>query len=419
MRVAASCPLVADLACRRQRQSRCQMYSPAVSHRQIVRDLSSMQAVRHLVSIDCTNTHPHPLHGISMDFRIHEADAHEIREEAIDFFWRLRSWGSLSRLEDYRSMWDWRYTRLAEGRPRVWVARADATNEVVGHLAVYPRRLRYGDQILSAIVPGNFVVHRDYRNTLIGPRLAMQPRSVVRRGEAELVVAFGNEAAHMMFSRQGYIALGGFAEYRYMTRWGPTLGRRFRPAALLGPAVDAAFALRRRRLAPAVPAGLVVRELDSAAVNALDLRHWAPSTHVESGGSGAYLAGRFLADPFVRRRLFGIFDEKTGRIEAYVAVTAEPASRVWECRTNPDRLDIPAATVLVALNLPGTESLSVSMLAASEVAPGFTAHGLLRRPSSAYEASRQWSVYVPNEHSLAEALKRPERWALFLGSTHY
>lgn len=358
-------------------------------------------------------------HGTGMNFNILEADPAEIREEAIDFFWRLRSWGSLSRLEDYRAMWDWRYTRLGEGKPRVWIARVEGTGEIVGHLAVYPRRLRYDDQVLHAVVPGNFVVHREHRNTLIGPRLAMQPRSLVRRGEAELVMAFGNEAAHMMFMRQGYTALGGFAEFRHMIRWGPTLGRRFRPAALAGPVLDMAFALRRRLGAAAIPAGFLVYELDSAAVNALDLSHWAPSTHVESDGSGAYLAGRFLADPFVKRRLFGIFDERSAGIEAYVVVTAEPASRVWECRTNPERLDIPTATVLVAQHLPGTESLSVSTLAASDVAPGFTAHGLLRRPSGAYEARRQWSLYIPDEHPLAATLKQPERWALFLGSTHY
>lgn len=318
-------------------------------------------------------------------------------------------------------MWDWRYTRLGEAKPRIWIARTESTGEIVGHLAAYPRRLRCGRQMLRAIVPGNFVVDPAYRNTLIGPRLAMQPRSVVRRGEAEVVVAFGNEAAHTMFARQGYTALGGFTEYRYMTHWGPTLARRLRPAALLGPLVDGVFALHRRLRAPVLPAGLLVRELDVGAATALDLDidYWPPSVKVEAAGTGPYLAGRFLADPFVERRLLGIFDQATDRMEAYVVVTAELASRVWECRTNAQRLDVPTAIRLAAHNLSETESLSVSTLASSELTADFPAHGFLRRPPSAYEASRRWSVYVPDAHPLAGVLKRPESWALFLGSTHY
>lgn len=355
-----------------------------------------------------------------MSFTVVEVDPHDIRESAIDFFWRLRRW-PLPTIDAYRENWDWRYGQLGDGPPRIWIARDDASGEIIGHLAVHPRKYLLDGHELDAVVPGNFVVHRDHRNTLIGPRLAIQPRALVRRNEADMVLAFGNEAAHSMFIRQGFTDLGGFAEYLDVRRWAPSLHRRFRPAAALGPVLDVAFAVRRRlrSRSAATDTMLALREMNAAEVGQARFDHWAPSRRLEAAGSPQYLAGRFLGDLNSRRRMIGIFDITHGTLEGYAVVTSDPPIKLWDCRVNSARLDTVSAIQMVAGHLRPLDRLSVSTLQGSALAADLRARGLLERRPGDYDANRRWSVYLRPDHPLASRLGDPLDWALLYGSTHY
>src|SRR5690606_3884062 len=114
----------------------------------------------------------------SMALEVKLLEPAEAREPMVDFLWQQRHWPWQTR-DEYVSAWDWRYSALSEGEPRVWLASEDG--EVVGQIAVYFRRYLLAGQEIRVGVPGNLLVRADLRDTMIGPRLVNLPRTLVRK----------------------------------------------------------------------------------------------------------------------------------------------------------------------------------------------------------------------------------------------
>lgn len=355
-----------------------------------------------------------------MAFEVQQLEPAAAREPMVDFLWEQKHWPWQSR-EEYATAWDWRYSALSDGEPRVWLARQEGA--VVGQIAVYFRRYRLGGQELRVGVPGNLLVRKDLRDTMIGPRLVNLPRTLVRKGEADLILAYGNAAAHSMFLRLGFKDLGAMQHYADVRRAGPALGRRLRVAAAAGPLVDAGFGARRwwrrRALRPTRP--LEVRPIAPADTSTIDRGSWRqdPAALV-ADDQPEFVSRRFIECPHAPRRLFGLFDRQDGSLHGYVVAEGDNRLKIWDCQVNEAVLSEPEAVARVVDSLSGVETVLVPLLPTSRVAQRFRDAGYLERVAEDYvEAHTWWSAYWQDNHPLAEQLSRTELWRLWFGANHY
>lgn len=353
---------------------------------------------------------------------IQEIRPEELREELIDFFWSQRHWPYPTR-EDYARAWDWRQASLGVESARVWIARAEDTGEILGHIAVYPRRFRFRGRELRVAVPGNFLVREDQRNTLIGPRLATGLRRLVIDREYDVVLAYANPAAHQMFTRLGFRVLGQFHEFLDVRRSASILRRYGKGAVIAAPIVDAAMAIRRRWLQRHSGRDVMdweARLLDSAAVRQLDRAHWAViEDRLAPACLGQFIAGRFLDAPFTDYQVVGIYDN-SGRVQALVVVNPRRRVRVVECAVNPLAIDSATAISVALRALPEPHAVLVQTLPSSQLAGELERAGYIaREPLDPVAARTWWSAFWRDDHPLATELAHSSRWALLFGSTHY
>lgn len=350
--------------------------------------------------------------------QISEVKAASVRDEVVDLLWQHRHWPGSTR-EDYVRLWEWRYSSLAEGEPRVWAAR-EPGGGLMGHVAMFPRRFRVGATEIRCMVPGDVLVHADWRKSGVGGRLLFLPKSLVTAGRFDMVLVMGNALSHRVCLRLGYHDLGTHHLYVDVRRTGPWLKRRFAPAAALAPGLDALGAGRRRlrqRGARRAGRGLRVETLNGDRVRRLRRTHWAYAEDRLVAAEGeAYLAGRFLDDPLTRREMFALIGESDGTLEGLVTVEYRGSSAVvCDCRVNADRLDEASAIALVGDHLPDTVSMySVPALPGSLLARALRAAGFLHRtpPERGIQASAFWRP----DHPAAAELRRLERWSLYTGA---
>ncbi|MGH7461390.1 MAG: GNAT family N-acetyltransferase, partial [Longimicrobiales bacterium] len=280
-------------------------------------------------------------------------EAPAVREGVVRFFWEQQHWPGSSH-DDYYRMWDWRYSSLSDGEPYVYIARVQGTDTIVGHIAVYPRRFQVGGVELKVGVPGNLVVRPDYRNNVVGPRIVVFPRALVRDGELDMVLAFANPAAHGLFVRLGFHDLGLMHTYSDVRKSAPLLRRRMRAAAGLGPLVDLALSLRRllrTGRSKRALGGLEVRPLTPEAFATSDRSHWThPSDRLVAADSTSYVVRRYLECPYAPRQMYGLLDD-SGRLEGYTILDEQGRIIVWDCQVNHSRLREPLAISMVASHL--------------------------------------------------------------------
>lgn len=348
----------------------------------------------------------------------------EVREQVVELMWEHRHWPGETR-EDYRRLWEWRYRALGDGPPGVRVART-TDGRVVGHTAVFPRTFRFGDRRLRGAVPGDILVHRDWRRHGIGVQLMLLPKQMVRRGDLDVVIVVGTYRAHEILVRLGFEELGGFHRHVRVLDSRPLLeGRLPRPAlaAAAAPVVDGALGLAGwlpRRRVRSRAAGLEVVALDPDAVAGMDRSHWSfPADRLVGEDSPSYLVRRFLQDPHTRRELLALRDGATGDVEGHVVVEHDGGTAtVCDCRVNADRLDEAAAISLAGERLSGRAAVyQVPALPGSDLAGRLRSLGFLHRspvrpPGERVHVSAYWDPDLP----FADALRGPEAWSLYTGA---
>lgn len=362
--------------------------------------------------------------GRSGGVTVERVEPDEVREQVVELMWEHRHWPGETR-EDYRRLWAWRYRALGDGRPGVRVARTP-DGRVVGHTAVFPRTFRFGDRRLRGAVPGDILVHRDWRRHGIGVRLMLLPKQMVRRGDLDLVIVVGTYQAHEILVRLGFEELGGFHRHVRVLDSRPLLEGRLPGPALAtaaAPLVDGALGLAGwlpRRRARSRAAGLEVVALDADEVAGMDRGHWSfPAGRLVGEDSPTYLVRRFLKDPCTRRELLALRDEATGAVEGHVVVEHDGGTAtVCDCRVNADRLDEAAAVALAGDQLAGRAAVyQVPALPGSDLAGrlrslGFLHRSPVRTPEERVHVSAFWDPDLP----CADELRGPEAWSLYTGA---
>lgn len=354
-------------------------------------------------------------------FEITRVEPRAIRDELVDLLWEHHHWPGSSPAE-YLRLWEWRYRSLGDGEPLAWVARAPDDGKLVGHIAFFPRRFRLGGLELRGAAPGDVIVDRAWRRHGLGARLLLLPKQLVRKGDFDLVLIAGSLLVHRLGTRLGYHDLETLHAHVDLRRSGPALARRFAPATALGPLVDLASSVRRRRRqreARRTGRRFAVEPLGLDAVVSLDRAHWSfPPDRLVGVDSTGYLARRFLDDPFNTRQLFALRDRASGRTEGYVIVEYRGArATVCDCRVNAATLTEATAIAVVGRHLPAeTEVYSVPVLPGSVLSDELRASGFVhRRPQEPPEARLHLMAFWRPEDPHAADLARLERWNLYLG----
>jgi GNAT superfamily N-acetyltransferase len=358
-----------------------------------------------------------------MSFDFQRVDPQSVRDDVVRFFKSYGSWPAETP-EEYYQVWDWRYSALSEGPPAAYVARLKSTGEIVGHIGVYRRNFRYGDANIRVCVPGNLLVHPDWQQNVVGVRLLMFLRSLVRTGEFDAVLGFGNRTANGMLQRMGFTQLGIMHTYVDIRDSAPLLRRRRRALAAAAPLVNLGVSMRRVWSQIENDGGshsnLVVRRLTAEEFLLLDRSHWAGSDRLVASESNKFVVDRYLNEPRTERDLYGLFEPSIQRIEAYVVTDPAPRIKVWDCQTNPAAIDAPAAIAAVVTTLRGVETVMVPTLPQSHLAEELAHQGYFHRECvDVSEANTYLSAYSLPDNPNAEILNDASRWNIWVGSRHY
>lgn len=352
---------------------------------------------------------------------VRRVDPEEVRDGVVDLMWEHRHWPGSSR-EEYERLWRWRYEALGDGEPAVWAARAP-DGEIIGHYAVFPRHYRLGEHEIRVGVPGDLLVHRQWRGSGVGIFLCRLPMRLAREGAWDVVLVTATPEAHELAVRLGYRDLGALHRFVDVRSSGGLLGQRIGPlGGAVAPVLDAGLALRRRvRRSGRMKRtrGLDVRALDGDALFRLERSHWeAHADRLVSAGSVEYLAGRFLEHPHADRTTFGVIDREAGRLEACVTVAFNDGiATVEDCQTNAARVTEIAAIALVGEHLPNVvRSYEVPTLRRGRLADELRNWGFIhRQPEEESRATPRVAVYWNRDHPLAHQFRQTGAWSLYSG----
>lgn len=357
-----------------------------------------------------------------MPIEIRQIEPGSARDALIDLFWEHRHWPGRTR-DEYRRLWDWRYRWLADGEPWAWVACEDGA--VVGHIAVFPRRFRFGEEELRGAVSGDLLVRQDRRHTLLGVQLLRKLQHLVNQGALDFVMALPNAISYRLSMRLGYHDLGVMQDHVDLRRAEPVLCRRFSyPLAVraLSRLATPLWGWRRhvlQRRLRGYARSLHVELLEQVDASRFDRGHWrAPPDRLVAWDSLEYIVGRFLRDPLNRRSFYTLRDPHGDRMQGYVVVEFRNGRAiVCECRTNALALHEPEAIACTAPHLPpDTEVLVVPTLPQTRLAAELRALGFLRRPLRAPSEGVRVTALWNSAHPLAAYLERRDRWNLYPGA---
>jgi hypothetical protein len=123
------------------------------------------------------------------------------------------------------------YRRSPVGAPLLAVMREEESGEAVGMAALFPVRLRIGEETMKGAIAGDFVIARAQRT--LGPALGMQRLLLSSLADAGLdfVLAAPNSLAEPVFLRAGYELLRPQSRFVKILHLRPLLATRL-PAKL-------------------------------------------------------------------------------------------------------------------------------------------------------------------------------------------
>jgi len=270
---------------------------------------------------------------------------------------------------------------------------------------------------------------------MVGARLAMEPRSLVRDGEIAMLLGYGNANGHSMFVGLGSRDLGAMQLFADVRRWRPILARRLPAAAAIAPLAHVAAGTRklilRRGFSRTTP-GLVARNLSAAEVLSMDRSHWSSPGSLMSDSSPVLLVNRYVNCPYRSHRVFGITEESTRRLQGVVVTEGTTRIKVWECLVNEAVLSEEQAVELVLNGIEEAETAIVPLLPASTLAGNFARAGFIRRSQggpapavrtahSQYEVEETtwWSAYADPAGPLGSLLADEKRWKVWYAWSHH
>lgn len=219
--------------------------------------------------------------------------------------------------EKYR----WKYTENPL-RP-TWCALAidNASEQIVGTTALFPRRLLVDGIPIRAAVAGDFAVEKEHRTLF--PALALQ-RAAVRAcnaGEFDVLYGFPNDAASGVQLRAGFRKVAPVRVGVRLLDWHKSLQRLGRWRWPAGRDVLASITNLVSREPPPAPASTSYKYCNLQGFDARFDRFWGqilPNHRIVVERSVSYANWRFMACPTRKYSVFAAVHDETGEIGGYI-----------------------------------------------------------------------------------------------------
>ncbi|MGH7634516.1 MAG: hypothetical protein ACRENC_12350, partial [Gemmatimonadaceae bacterium] len=167
--------------------------------------------------------------------------------------------------------------------------------------------------------------------------------------------------------------------------------------------------------------GLDVRPVAADQFRALDRSAWtAPRDRVVAADSTEFIVSRYLECPFATRRLFGLFERGTDRLQAYAITEGTDRIDVWNCQSNSARLDVPAALVAFGTAFDNAEAITATTSRGSLLSGDLARAGFVLRPAEkSPNPERRLNITLAANNPLTAALDDFSRWDIWLGASQY
>ena len=309
----------------------------------------------------------------------------------------------------FDTVFDWHYSPDS-CRSRSWALKDTGSDDFIGFISVFKRTITFGDQVLRAGCPANLIVDAEARSIGAVVSLIRQTQNLVRTQELDLLIGFGNEFSDRLMERMGYRHINGWQYQHLMQRPQEKLRSLFGwPGVLVSPLVQVwtRWSLRQR---PA-ERGFDVLRASKKDVQELEVSKWKSRSMFSTAYELSDLAWRFLDDPKKKCSLLFVRDA-SGSVGAYAALHESSGSAViFDLRSDVNRLSDTTAVSLIVHALPGCDTISLPITAASQLAIELRSLGFI----PGRRAHQPVRAFWLDEHPLARDLSRAENWALFPG----
>jgi len=223
----------------------------------------------------------------------------------------------------------WFYEQNPCGPAWCALARKADDPQVIGVLAVFPRRVMVGERELMAGITGDFAVHKSHR--VLGPAVMLQKAAVAlcAQGRLDFLYGYPNRSSHPVQKRVGFQILGDSLRLVRVLRSSEYVARRIKPRSLAnlvsGP-IDLAMKLSARETRHGTS-----RKYDFEVLSEPDDRFdrlWSDSMAwrkqlVVGERSSEFLKWRFTDCPNRDYRFFAAKSIKSDRLAGYIVYTVE------------------------------------------------------------------------------------------------
>jgi hypothetical protein len=183
-----------------------------------------------------------------MSLRIRPADLDIDRGVLIDLICRYLS------AEMDENKFQWLYQHGAHGPARAWLAEDEASRQVVGSAAAFPRKLRRGSQTIGGFVLGDFCMEVGYRS--LGPSLKLQRACLAALEEPGFEFLYDFPSVSMMAVNHRI----GLEQTGKLVRWAKPLRAE-------------------QKIREVMNSGLIVRSLSAVVDPLLARRGWRGNAH--------------------------------------------------------------------------------------------------------------------------------------------
>lgn len=308
-------------------------------------------------------------------------------------------------LEADASRFDWLYFRNPDGPAISWKVVDEASGEIVGSTAVFPRRVRLagGREIVRAWNCGDFNILPKYRTLGVAIKLRRAARDAVDAGVAPFLYAHPNDRMLQVHLKVGHLTLG------HMVRMAKPLRVRGKGALVGGLSkavlrfygVDA-WTPRTREVAP-------VPDAPGPEFDELDAR-LARGSHTALVRDSRYLGWRFGQHPIEPAEILA--SRARGRLTGYAAFARrEDALLVkdWRAESAADLVALFGAVAREARRR-DLGATNVVLLDGHPDVPLLRRLGYLPRPGASTAI-----VYAPEGATARTAVAEPRRWFMTVG----
>ncbi len=345
-----------------------------------------------------------------MEYAIVKEDPTQSRAEIVGFWLRTFPAWSEGKFDQF-------YVGNPRGHAGCWIAREPEQNEVVGSIAIFPRKVLIDGQVHTVGLAGDLGVHPEHRQK--GLALELRKRMIAYREEAPFGFLYGmpNERSARITVRAGYHIVGPMKRLVKLMKTRDFIERRVKIgplASALAAPLDAALHQRSPERGIRLPEGCTL-ETPSVFDGRFDTLWEKASARFPLIGerTADFLNWRFMRSPSFSYRILALTETASGAVLAYIVYRQHEnelhIADVFGADLE-ETLDAMLAQFLQMAREVGTVSVSVCYFGNDKITRGFQRFGFRFR-----EHRRPLIVFVDDDKPYADLVRSEQNWYVFEG----